>query len=55
MVSFAPSDVRLFAADLTEHPQTGLALAGDDTASVSSSTPTAPSTPGDSSAVRAEL
>ena len=29
LVSFAPSDVRLFAADLTDHPQTGLALPGN--------------------------
>ena len=28
LVSFAPSDVRIFAADLTDRPQTGLALAG---------------------------
>jgi iron(III) transport system ATP-binding protein len=55
LVSFAPSDVRLFAADLDEHPQTGLALAGHDSASVSSSTPDATSTPGGSSAVRVEL
>lgn len=29
LVGFAPSDVRVFAADLTDLPQTGLALAGD--------------------------
>lgn len=38
LISFAPSDVRLFAADLTDRPQTGLALAGSEGANSTAST-----------------
>jgi hypothetical protein len=49
VLSFAPSDVRLFAADLSDRPQTGLALAG------TGSTPVETSTTGATSAVPSEL
>jgi hypothetical protein len=49
LLSFAPSDVRLFADDLTDRPQTGLALTGNG------SSPTATSSPNATSAVPSEL
>jgi iron(III) transport system ATP-binding protein len=49
LLSFAPSDVRVFADDLTDRPQTGLALTG------SGNSPTATSSPNATSAVPSEV